>query len=182
MPRATSFRSSTLAAAGHVARRTPRLLALAVAVALIACGGGAPAAPEDGAGGDAQLRAAGVPSSAPGIRGTITRIVYGDSVVAAAGRGANPDASVSCPPTCGPSGSPLRRILVEEVPGMESGGDKSMLAMPASARVLRRAEGGLVAAGFTELRVGQQVSAWFDGPVAESYPSQARGLVVVIEP
>lgn len=65
---------------------------------------------------------------------------------------------------------------------MESGGDKSMLAMPASARVLRRAEGGLVAAGFTELRVGQQVSAWFDGPVAESYPSQARGLVVVIEP
>ena len=45
--------------------------------------------------------------------------------------------------------------------------------------ILRQGEGVM---GITDLRVGQKVKVWFDGPVMESYPSQATAGVIVIEP
>ena len=170
----------------HVARRTPRVAAhtgrlLVVTFTLGALGcGGAATRPDE-----ASLRSDGagsldVPTSEPAIGGMVTRVSPGDSVLPAPRTG-DPDASVSCPPACASSGTPIRTVLIEETPG-PSGGAKIVLTMPTSARVLRRTEAGVASAAFADLRVGQRVSAWVDGPVAESYPSQARGSVVVIEP
>jgi hypothetical protein len=70
------------------------------------------------------------------------------------------------------------RILVEEEPLDSSGSAKANVRLTASTRVLR---GSGEAARRRDLRVGQQVSAWFDGPVMESYPVQARASAVRIE-
>lgn len=169
----------------HVARSTPRVTALAgrllvVTLTLAAVGCGGAATPPD----EAALRrdragALAVPASEPAIRGTVTRVSPGDSVLPTASAG-DPDAPVSCPPACAPSRTPLRTVLIEETPG-PIGGAKIVLTMPTSARVLRRTEAGVAVAAFADLRVGQRVSAWVDGPVAESYPGQARGSAIVIE-
>ena len=119
-----------------------------------------------------------VPSEAPDIRGTITRVQHGDSVVRQGGGGA-PERPVACPPECG-GGPGMRAVLVEETPGAANAGDKSRVAVPAEARVLRRADGRVVEIGFDALRTGQQVEAWFSGPVAESYPTQSTALVIVV--
>lgn len=71
------------------------------------------------------------------------------------------------------------RIRVEEQPEEESGSAKAVIRLDEDSRVVYR-EGG--AGGPGELAVGQRVSAWFTGPVAESYPVQATAAVVVIEP
>ena len=129
----------------------------------------------------APLGAAGrvaVPSEAPDIRGTITLVQPGDSVVRQGG-GGGPERPVVCPPECG-GGPGMRAVLVEETPGEASAGDKSRVAVPAEARVLRRADGPVVEIGFDALRVGQRVEAWFVGPVAESYPTQSTALVIVV--
>ncbi len=70
-------------------------------------------------------------------------------------------------------------VLVEEDPATASGSAKAMMRMQASTRVLHR-NGST--ASYSALAVGQTVSAWFDGPVAESYPLQADAGVVVLEP
>lgn len=119
-----------------------------------------------------------VPSEAPDIRGTITLVQHGDSVVRQGGGGA-PERPVVCPPECG-GGSGMRAVLVEETPGDANAGDKSRVAVPAEARVLRRADGRVVEIGFDALRTGQRVEAWFNGPVAESYPTQSTALVIVV--
>ena len=169
------------------AHRASRSLAGAAAGVLLAgsilaCGGSAATPPEDAPPRRAGLAGHELPASSPAIRGTITQVVEGDSVAPPPSTAGNPDAPVSCPPSCSSSGRPLRSILIEEVPGAASGGDKSMVTMPAGARVLRRTAAGVESAAFADLRAGQRVSAWFDGPVALSYPTRARGLVVVIEP
>lgn len=152
---------------------------LVLASLLLAACSRAPSTGSDDTSAGASLRGAGVPATPPHIRGTVTRVVAGDSLPAP-GTGA-PSTPVSCPPDCG-GGRGLRGVLIEEQPGQASGGNKSMVTMLAGARVLRRTDGGYARVGFADLRVGQRVAAWPDGPVAESYPSQARGLVVVIEP
>jgi hypothetical protein len=128
----------------------------------------------------ARRAAALIPATTPDIRGYVTAVTPGDSVPAASG-GVAPGAAVSCPPLCAPSGPGLRSVRIEQIPGpLTSGGAKSVvtvLRMP----VLRRTAGGVTVDGFGGLRVGQRVSAWFDGPTLESYPSQARARVLVIE-
>lgn len=161
-------------------RRTAARLLLACAATLAACRVAA-TPPDDATPHTAARDALDVPAAAPGIRGTVTRVVAGDSVAPAPGAG-DPSTPVSGPPSCAPTGRPLRAVLVEEAPGEGAGGDKSMVTMLAGARVLRRTASGVEPAGFADLRVGRRVSVWFDGPVAESYPTQARGGVVVIEP
>lgn len=54
-----------------------------------------------------------------------------------------------------------------------------MVRLQESTHVLRMDS---VATDPSKLTVGQTVSMWFDGPVAESYPVQATAGVVVIEP
>ena len=69
-------------------------------------------------------------------------------------------------------------VRVEEDPQAEFGSAKAMLRVQESTRVLHR-DGS--AASYTALAVGQTISAWFDGPVAESYPVQAAASVIVLE-
>jgi hypothetical protein len=70
------------------------------------------------------------------------------------------------------------QILIEEEPLDSSGSAKASVRLTGSTRVLR---GSGEAVRRRDLRVGQQVSAWFEGPVMESYPIQARASAVRIE-
>jgi len=70
------------------------------------------------------------------------------------------------------------RILVEEEPLDSSGSAKARVRLTGSTRVLR---GSGEAARREDLRVGQQVSAWFAGPVMQSYPVQATASALRIE-
>lgn len=69
-------------------------------------------------------------------------------------------------------------LLIEADPAQASGSDKAAVRLAADARVWHR-DGR--AATADDLAVGQTVSAWFTGPVRESYPVQADARVVVIE-
>ena len=98
-----------------------------------------------------------IPTAVPDIRGVIT------------------SASV----TGGASLSESRgRVLVEAVPGEPSGSAKAMVSWTGTTRIFRR-DGTPVTAD--ELAKGVTVSVWFTGPVAESYPVQARARVIVVE-
>ena len=73
----------------------------------------------------------------------------------------------------------LDRIRIEADPGAASGSDKAVVTLTLASRVLHR-DGR--AASTNDLTVGCTVSAWFTGPVRESYPVQAEAATVVIEP
>ena len=134
----------------------------------------------DSSSGAPGVRASGPPDAPPSIRGTLTSITQGDSLRAPA-PSVNPDQPVSCPPDCDQPGRPMRAILIEERPGMEAGGDKSHVTVPAGVRIWRRTGTGFTEARFADLKLGQTVSAWFSGPVAESYPTQATAGALSID-
>ena len=69
-------------------------------------------------------------------------------------------------------------LLIEADPAQTSGSDKAAVQLAAKARVWHR-DGRTATPG--DLAVGQTVSAWFTGPVRESYPLQADARAVVIE-
>lgn len=121
-----------------------------------------------------------VPDEAPDIRGTITLVQPGDSIVRQGG-GGGPERPVVCPPECG-GGPGMRAVLVEETPNDANAGDKSRVAVPVEARVLSLAGGRVTEIGFDALRVGQRVTAWFSGPVAESYPTLSTAAVILVDP
>lgn len=75
------------------------------------------------------------------------------------------------------SGDATARIRVEERPGEQSGSAKAVAAVTAETRVIT----GSGAADHNALVVGQWVRVWFTGPVAESYPVQARAATVVVD-
>ena len=98
-----------------------------------------------------------LPATEPGIRGTITRIEPG--------LGAAPSS-----------------LLVEEIPGgLDSGGNKAMLRVPAETRIYRRTREGIVPGTFAELKAGMRVSGWFEGPVMESFPLQGTAGTLLID-
>ena len=98
-----------------------------------------------------------LPATEPGIRGTITRIEPGV--------GAAPSS-----------------VLVEEIAGgLDSGGNKAMLRVPAETRIYRRTREGIVPGTFAELKAGMRVSGWFEGPVMESFPLQGTAGTLLIE-
>jgi hypothetical protein len=70
------------------------------------------------------------------------------------------------------------RILIEEEPLDSTGSAKAIVRLTPSTHVLR-------SSGETsrpdDLHIGQKVSAWFDGPVMESFPVQATAKAVRIE-
>ena len=47
-------------------------------------------------------------------------------------------------------------------------------------RILLQAGNAMMEVTFGDLMVGQTVEAWFTGPVAESYPVQAKASQIVI--
>lgn len=69
-------------------------------------------------------------------------------------------------------------LLVEEDPQADFGSDKAAVRLQEGTHLLYR-DGR--AAEYAVLLVGHTVSAWFDGPVAESYPVQAAAGVIVLE-
>lgn len=71
-------------------------------------------------------------------------------------------------------------ILVEERPDERSGSDKASLRLTDSTAVWRQTATGRERASVSDLREGQRVEAWYDGPVAESYPVQTKAGIVLI--
>lgn len=72
-----------------------------------------------------------------------------------------------------------RQLRIEADPAAESGSDKAVVTLTDATRVWHR-DGSAATAG--EIAVGTTISAWFSGPVRESYPVQADAGVLVIEP
>lgn len=62
-------------------------------------------------------------------------------------------------------------IRVEEVPAEESGSAKATVRVDSDTPIRNR-DGS--PAAISDLAVGEVVAVWFTGPVAESYPVQAR--------
>ena len=99
-------------------------------------------------------RADAAPNGPPSIRGTIT------SVSPLAGQGT---------------------VLVEERPQDQAGSAKASVTVHASSRIYRGRVSAATKASFSDLRLGQLVEVWFDGPVLTSYPLQANASVIVIQ-
>lgn len=119
-----------------------------------------------------------IPTTQPYVRGTITAAQPGDSVRPAPPT-TSPDGPVSCPPTCD-GGVTLRFVLVEEVPG-EQRGIKVRGTVLAGAKLYHRQGSDVRRIDFSDLRVGQRVEVWMEGPIAESYPEQGTiGTLVVL--
>ena len=93
------------------------------------------------------------PSGPPSIRGTIT------SLTPVAGQGV---------------------ILVEERPQDQAGSNKASVTVNAATRIYRGRVSASTKGSFGDLRNGQIVEVWFDGPVLTSYPVQAAASVIVI--
>ncbi len=74
---------------------------------------------------------------------------------------------------------PGRTLRIEENPSDESGSAKAVVRVPEGASIRDRDSG--TSRNFEVLQQGATVSAWFTGPVAESYPVQATANALVIE-
>jgi hypothetical protein len=72
----------------------------------------------------------------------------------------------------------VRGLRVEVNPGESSGSPKAQVTIPEGTPVTDRS-GRMYDPG--SIRLGSIVSVWFTGPVAESYPVQARARAVVLE-
>lgn len=70
-------------------------------------------------------------------------------------------------------------LRIETNPAEEYGSPKAVVRITPETRILYRS--GQVAAA-SDLTIGHNVSAWFSGPVMESYPVQTTAGTVVIEP
>ena len=73
---------------------------------------------------------------------------------------------------------PDGRIRIEERPADSAGSNKAVVRLTADARIVHRTGAPAV---LEAIRNGTRVSAWFTGPVMESYPVQATANVIVIE-
>jgi hypothetical protein len=60
--------------------------------------------------------------------------------------------------------------------------DAASVTVDEASAVLRRTDAGYEEAALADLRPGDLAEVWFDGPVAESYPVQARAGTLVIAP
>ena len=116
-------------------------------------------------------------------RGQFTPFVLFASL-ACAGLAACADAARTAPPQ-GVASFAGRIVAVEAqsllvvAPTVQpAGADRATVRLHAGTRVLTAA--GDVAS-VADLRVGQGVRAWFDGPVMESYPVQATAGAIVID-
>ncbi len=72
-------------------------------------------------------------------------------------------------------------ILIEERPQDTSGSAKVSVRIDGNTRIwgMTGSRATLIQAG--ELRIGAIARAWFDGPVAESYPAQAKASDIAID-
>ncbi len=122
-----------------------------------------------------------LPAAAPSITGEITQVLRGTTSAGQQDEG-DPDSPVASGdgPAQTPVGKALIGVLVEENPAAQSGSDKAQVSIRGQTRILKQDVGVVRAGSARDLRTGLRVRAWFDGPVAESYPVQATGAVILI--
>jgi hypothetical protein len=71
-------------------------------------------------------------------------------------------------------------VLVEEDPSERSGSAKGEFAVTGRTEILEQRGGAAVS--FEDLRIGQLVEATYEGPVAESYPTQGiAGRIIILD-
>ena len=78
------------------------------------------------------------------------------------------------------TGETLGTILIEGEIEADTSYDKASVRIDEDTRIYELLDGEPVSASFDEIRVGFTVEAWFEGPVAESYPVQAYARQVLI--
>ena len=78
------------------------------------------------------------------------------------------------------AGDVLGRVRIEGVLEEGTQFDKAIVSVRKETRILEQQQGRLRSVSFDDLKVGQKVEARFQGPVAESYPVQARAAEIVI--
>lgn len=76
-------------------------------------------------------------------------------------------------------GSRRITVLVEAVPSDVSGSPKALVTIDGLTRIFHANPS--VSAKVADLLPGATVSVWFDGPVAESYPLQAKAGTLLIQ-
>jgi hypothetical protein len=82
--------------------------------------------------------------------------------------------------TAGPGGDLVGSILVEGQVETDTTFDKASIAVTAKTQIFEQVGQEHRPATFDALQMGRSVEAWFDGPVAESYPVQATASDIVI--
>ncbi len=78
------------------------------------------------------------------------------------------------------SGDIIGSVRIEGAIEPDTGYDKAVVRVESDTRILRQVGNATQELTFDDLRVGQTVEAWFTGPVAESYPVQAKASQIVI--
>lgn len=107
-----------------------------------------------------------LPSAEAGIHGIITEV----GRVPQGGKGN------------GGVGERIGVVLVEENPDEETGSQKDSVTVTKATQLFEWRGRDLTRIRFDDLKVGQRAKAWYTGPVAESYPRQATGSLVVVYP
>ena len=128
-----------------------------------------------------------VPDTEANIRGTITKVqkfaAPSNNRSSALPKPISPNQSVSSDnPQVGigvPQDS-IGSILIEEKPEERWGSDKVNVTIKHSTKIFSQHGQSLSPVAFGALSTGQDVKAWFNGPVAESYPAQATASVIII--
>ena len=76
----------------------------------------------------------------------------------------------------------LGTILVKGEIEQDTDYDYASVRLTTDTAIFRSEGGELAAAAFDDITIGSRVEAWFEGPVAESYPVQATaGQIIVLE-
>lgn len=78
------------------------------------------------------------------------------------------------------SGDVLGSVRIEGAIDQDTEYDKAVVRVEDDTKIYRQSGEQLTEATFADLAVGQTVEAWFTGPVAESYPVQAKASQIVI--
>jgi hypothetical protein len=79
------------------------------------------------------------------------------------------------------AGQGLPRLLIEENPADSSGTMKAWASIVEDTQLYRRQGEGLANANLDDFQQGSRVTAWFSGPVLQSYPAQGGAEVMVLE-
>jgi hypothetical protein len=96
------------------------------------------------------------PTTSPAIRGSITNR------------------------NAGAGGDIVGSVLVEGQVEADTSFDKASIAITAKTQIFEQVGSERRLVTFEALQVGRTVEAWFEGPVAESYPVQATASDIVI--
>ncbi len=78
------------------------------------------------------------------------------------------------------SGDVIGSVRIVGAIAQDTAYDRAAVRVESDTRILRQAGNATMEVTFADLKVGQTVEAWFTGPVAESYPVQAKASQIVI--